>query len=76
MAVSRPQAGRDMLYRGRVIVARHCRPDLLGYVDDVELNGFYKDTAAVWRAGVRYVDEKIKADEERVAKLKTGARMS
>lgn len=65
MAVTREQIGQVEEYRGHKIVAHLAGPDLLGYVDDVELSGFYLNTAAVSAAGQRYIDGKIKDQEKK-----------
>jgi hypothetical protein len=64
MPVARRQVGRDMAYKGSVIVARLCSPCLLAEVDGQELPHFYRDTAAVLKAGMRWIDERIAAQAE------------
>lgn len=68
MALKRKLVGKPEEYRGRKITARHMGPDLLGYVDDIELSGFFLDTEAVQAAGQRYIDAEIKAKDEAAAK--------
>lgn len=68
MAIERKVVGEPAQYQGRTITARHMGPDLLGYVDDVELSGFYLDVEAVRAAGRRYVDAELKAEDERQRK--------
>lgn len=68
MPVERQQVGQTESYKGRKIVARLAGPDLLAYVDGIELSGFYLNTAAVSRAGRRHVDAEIKAEEEKAKK--------
>lgn len=65
MPVVRQQVGEPLLYKGYTIVARRASPCVLGYVDDEELPGFYANPSAVYLAGKRHVDEKIKANETR-----------
>lgn len=52
-------------YRGRTITARYMGPDLLAYVDEIELGGFYMTAEAAREAGRRYVDAEIDAEEKR-----------
>jgi len=54
--IVRRQVGVTEQYHGRALVARFMGPDLLAYVDDVELGGFYTDVEAARAAGRRYVD--------------------
>lgn len=61
----RPQVGDAERYQGRRLVARYMGPDLLGYVDGVQLSGFYLDVEAALRAGRRYVDEQIKEEKKK-----------
>jgi hypothetical protein len=65
MAFVRPQIGESVLYRGFTILARKCSPCVLGEVDGQELPHFYATPGAVYLAGRRYADEKIKANETR-----------
>lgn len=67
MAIERKVVGEPVQYQGRTITARYMGPDLLGYVDDMELSGFFLDLAAVRAAGQRHVDAEIKAEQEREA---------
>lgn len=53
------------IYQGRKLVARFCGPDLLAYVDAIELSGFYLDTRAAMLAGKKHVDAEIKAAADR-----------
>lgn len=72
--IERKLIGEPFAYRGHTITARFMGPDLLGYLDEEELSGFYLDTAAVHGAGVKHVDAKIKAEKEEAAKkAKAGA---
>lgn len=65
MSLIREQIGPTANYRGHQIVARHCGPDLLCYVDSAELPSFYIDVEAAHRAGMRYVDQIEKEQEKR-----------
>lgn len=69
MVVKRPIVGDPYLYRGRTVSARYLGPDLIAYVNDVELPHFYLDIEAVRGAGRRWVD----AEEDERAKGKTNA---
>lgn len=51
-------------YQGRRLSARHMGPDLLAYVDDMELSGFYVDASSAIAAGKRHVDAELKAAKE------------
>jgi hypothetical protein len=64
MPITRKVVGKPEAYRGRTITARHMGPDLLGYVDDIELSGFFIDVEAVRSGGQRYIDAEIKAKED------------
>ena len=70
MSITRKVVGDPERYHGRTITARYMGPDLLGYVNDVELGGFFLDLEAVRAAGRRYVDAEIKAEEERQSKVR------
>jgi len=59
MAIERQIVGKSE-YRGSEITVRHMGPDLLGYVDGVELSGFFINTAAAIAGGERYIDQQIK----------------
>lgn len=59
MGVERKIVGKSE-YKGSEITVRHMGPDLLGYVDGVELSGFFTNTAAAIAGGERYVDQMIK----------------
>lgn len=60
------------VYEGSRIESRYMGPDLLAYVEGVELAGFYIDAGAARRACARYVDAKLKDDRE--AREKADAR--
>lgn len=64
MAVNRKIVGHEK-YQGRELVARYLGPDLLAYVDNVELSGFYLDSKGAMLAGRKHVDAEIKAEKER-----------
>lgn len=51
-------------YRGSHITVRHMGPDLLSYVDGVELSGFFISTAAAIGGGERYIDQQLKEKEK------------
>jgi hypothetical protein len=63
MAVERKLVCAPLVYRGYTITVRQMQPDLLGYVDSDELPHFYRTPGAVYSAGRRYIDEKIKVKE-------------
>ena len=56
---------RSETYEGRTLEARHMGPDLLGFVNGVELSGFFVDARAAIDGGKRFVDAEIKAQRER-----------
>jgi hypothetical protein len=59
---------RSEAYQGRTIEARWMGPDLLCFVQGVELGSFYIDAQAAIEGGQRYIDADIKAAQERAAK--------
>lgn len=62
---------RSEVYKARTIEARYMGPDLLCYVDGVDLGPFYVDVRAAIGGGKRYID----AEEEALAKRsRDGAR--
>jgi hypothetical protein len=63
--LKRRQVGDAERYHGRRLHAAHMGPDLLSYVDDVELGGFYLNVEAALAAGRRYVDGQIKEEKSR-----------
>lgn len=65
MAIERKKVGKTERYKGSDIEVRFMGPDLLAYVDGMELPNFYLDAEAARAAGRRYVDEEQK---ERKAK--------
>jgi hypothetical protein len=69
-AFERRQVGKPELYHGRKLIARYMGPDLLAYVNDVELGGFYTDVEAARAAGRRHVDAEIKEEAKRSGKEK------
>jgi hypothetical protein len=58
---------RQETYQGRVLEAVYMGPDLLAFVNGVELASFYIDTEAALAAGRRYADEEEKAKAKRAA---------
>lgn len=69
MAIERDVVGKPETYQGRTIEARFCGPDLLCYVDGLEVGNFYLTVEAAKAAGRRYVDqvldEQVKARQKR-----------
>ena len=61
MTLIRKQVGNTLKYLRRSIIVRFMGPDLLCYVDDVELAGFYLTVAAAQKAGKEYVDHAIES---------------
>lgn len=57
----REPVGNAESYRGRELEVRFMGPDLLAYVDGVELSGFFLNREAALGAGRRYVDEAEKS---------------
>jgi hypothetical protein len=68
MPIERKQVGPTETYHGRELRARYMGPDLLGFVNDMELSGFFLDVEAAHAAGRRHVDAEIKAEKEAAAK--------
>lgn len=62
--IERRLIGEPEQYRGATIEARRMGPDLLAYVDGVELPNFYLNTEAVRVAGRKYVDQRLKEESE------------
>lgn len=60
MSFQRKLVGEPTEYKGYIITVRYMGPDLLGYVNNEELSGFFVDVRAVVAAGARYVDQKLK----------------
>jgi hypothetical protein len=52
-------------FHGRKLEARHMGPDLLGYVDGVELSGFFIDVEAALAGGRRFVEDEEKEAAKR-----------
>ncbi len=50
-------------YKGHEIEVRRMGPDLLAYVDNVELPGFYIDTQAAVRGCTQYINQIIKEQQ-------------
>jgi hypothetical protein len=65
MAVQRPIVGQPTLYRDRLITVRMMGPDMLSFVDDEELSGFFISEQAAVAAGQRYINDAIKAKERK-----------
>lgn len=59
---------RSEPYQGRTLEARYMGPDLLCFVNGVELGGFYIDAQAAIDGGQRFVDADIKAAKDKDAK--------
>ncbi len=70
MPLIRKQVGDAERYEGRRIVARYMGPDLLAYVNDIELASFYVNVESAIAAGRRYIDDEIKAAAKRDASAK------
>ncbi len=68
MAFTRKQVGDAERYQGRRLMARFAGPDLLAYVDDIELAGFYINVESALQAGRRHVDAEIKEAKNKEAK--------
>lgn len=63
-SLQRRQVGDAERYHGRRLTAHYMGPDLLAFVDGVELGGFYRDVEAALAAGRRHVDAEIKAQKK------------
>lgn len=61
MNIQRPMIGLPTQYSGRKITVRYMGPDFLGYVDEVELAGFFITPAAAESAAQRYINDEIEA---------------
>lgn len=66
----RKQIGPAEAYRGSRLTTHYMGPDLLLYVDGVEMPGFYLNQEAAHRAGRIYVDAQLKAQAEAQEKAK------
>lgn len=55
----------ETIYQNHRIEARYMGPDLLAYVNDIELANFYVNTQAAFEAGRRHVDYELKAAKEK-----------
>lgn len=65
---------RSEKYEDRTLEVRHMGPDVLGFVNGIELSGFFIDVSAAIAGGQRYVDAEIKVQRERDEKTKGAAR--
>jgi hypothetical protein len=59
---------RSETYQGRTIEARWMGPDLLSFVDTLELSGFFIDAQAAIEGAQRYIDAEITAAAQKAAK--------
>jgi hypothetical protein len=66
----RPLIGAPVMYLGRKIEVRHMGPDLLCFVDGVDMDTFYLDSATAVAGGQRYVDAVVKAEADLAKKSK------
>lgn len=62
--VTRRQVGEPLAYKGRTITTTMLGPDLLSYVDEIEMPHFYLSLTAARKAAMRYVDTEIKEQEK------------
>jgi len=67
MSLIRKQVGAAEAYRGSKLTAHYMGPDLLAYVDGVEMPSFYLSVEAAHAGGKRYVDAQLKAAAESAA---------
>lgn len=65
MSVERKPVGDPEPYHGWRLQARFMGPDLLSYVDDLEMPNFYIDVASALAGGRRYVDAQLKEEAKR-----------
>lgn len=63
--IPRRQVGDAERYQGRRLTAHYMGPDLLAYVDGVDLAAFYLTVEAAMEAGRRYVDDQVKEEKKR-----------
>lgn len=70
MPIERKPVG-EMTYHGRKIEVKFMGPDLLAYVDGIELSGFYLDSQAAYVAGQKHVDAELLAEAERKKKTRS-----
>ena len=73
MSIERKLIGEPERYKGRLLTVRHMGPDVLGYVDDTELSGFFLNPEAARAAGRRHVDAELKAAAEEKRKKERAA---
>jgi hypothetical protein len=64
MSLIRKQVGAAQAYKGSKLTAHYMGPDLLSFVDGVEMPSFYLNVEAARRAGRVYVDAKLKVAAE------------
>lgn len=57
--IERPLIGEPHQYRGCTIEVRHMGPDLLAYVDGIEIPHFYLTQWFAREAGERFVDHML-----------------
>jgi len=73
MSLIRKQVGAAEAYRGSKLTAHYMGPDLLAYVDGVEMPGFYLSVEAAIAGGRRYVEAQLKAEAEAKARERPAA---
>lgn len=67
MPLKRQMVGQPENYQGRTITVRLMGPDLLGYVDDIELSGFFWTAEAARVAARKYIDDEQRASKGKAA---------
>ncbi len=63
--INRPTVGEPMPYRDYVITATLLGPDLLMQIDGEEQPHFYLDLTSLRKAGMKVIDDKIKARDKK-----------
>lgn len=63
--LKRKQVGAAEMYLGRSLTALYVGPDLIAFVDKIELSGFYINRESALIAGRKHVDAEIKAKESK-----------
>lgn len=68
--VVRKLIGEPVTYLGRKIEVRHMGPDLLCYVDGIDMDCFYLTSEAAIAGGKRYIDAVVRAATDLASKSK------
>ena len=64
MSIVRQPAGPPQIYRDHLIQVRIMGPDILCYVGEIELSGFFISEGAAVAAGQRHINAEIEAKDK------------